>query len=262
MHDRVGVGLVRSAVDGTSQDVVAIADELATELIAAGTEERAINEKRYLKSELDHYGVTVPEIRKLARRFARKRKDLSKNDFTRLILELWDRDVYELRKLAVNILAAKVALLDVDDLEFLERLLRRSYTWALIDDMSFNVVAPVLNGLDDPASIRGRWAEDEDFWVRRTAMLALLPRLRRGTEGWVEFTTYADTMLEEKEFFIKKAIGWILREVSKHSSDLVAEWLEPRARIASSVTMREAVKYLPEQQKTQLNELRKARAKR
>ena len=245
-----------------SQDVVAIADELATELIAAVTEERAINEKRYLKSEIQHYGVTVPEIRKMTRRFAREREDFSKSVLIDLTLELWDRDVYELRKLAVNILAAKVALLDVDDSGFLERLLRRSFTWALIDDLSFNVVAPVLNGMDDPASVRGRWAEDEDFWVRRTAMLALLPRLRRGTEGWDEFTSYADTMLEEKEFFIQKAIGWILREVSKHSPDLVAEWLQPRARTASSVTMREAVKYLPEQQKTQLNELRKARAKR
>ena len=246
MHDRVGLGLVRGAVDRMSQDVVAIAGELATELIAAGTEERAINEKRYLKSEIQHYGVTVPEIRKMARRFARERKGLSKSVLIDLTLVLWDRDVYELRKLAVNILAAKVALLDVDDLGFLEWLLRRSFTWALIDDLSFNVVAPVLNGLDDPASVRGRWAEDEDFWVRRTAMLALLPRLRRGTEGWDEFTAYADTMLEEKEFFIQKAIGWVLREVSKHSPDLVAEWLEPRARIASSVTMREAVKYLPE----------------
>ena len=92
------------------QDVAAIADELAAELIAAGTEERAINEKRYLKSEIEHFGVTVPEIRKLARRFARERKDLSKGELIDLTLELWDRDVYELRKLAVNVLAAKVSI--------------------------------------------------------------------------------------------------------------------------------------------------------
>ena len=238
-------------------DISATADELANDLIAVGTKERAVNEKRYLKSEIDHYGVSVPEIRKMARRFARNRQDLPKSDLTRLTLELWDRDVYELRKLAVNILAAKVSLLNVEDLEFLERLVRRSYTWALIDDMSFNVVAPVLTEVDGAASIRRRWAQDEDFWVRRTAMLALLPGLRRGTDGWDEFIIYADSMLEEREFFIRKAIGWVLREVSKHSPELVAEWLEPRAAIASSVTMREALKYLPEHQKTQLNELRK-----
>ena len=51
-----------------AQDVAAIADELAAELIAVGKEERAVNEKRYLKSEIEHFGVTVPEIRKLAKR--------------------------------------------------------------------------------------------------------------------------------------------------------------------------------------------------
>ncbi|MYA59424.1 MAG: DNA alkylation repair protein, partial [Chloroflexi bacterium] len=228
------------------------------ELIAAGTEERAINEKRYLKSEIEHYGVTVPEIRKLARRFARERKDLSKSVLIDLTHELWDRDVYELRKLAVNVLAAKTSLLSADDLSFLEGLLRRSHTWALIDDMSFNVVAPVLSDIDNAGSIRSRWSEDGDYWVRRTAMLALLPKLRRGAEGWDEFTGYADSMLGEREFFVQKAIGWILREVSKHSPHLVVGWLRPRAVIASSVTMREAIKYLPEHDRTQLNEIRRS----
>ncbi len=241
-----------------AQDVAAIADELATELIAAGTQERAINEKRYLKSEIEHYGVNVPEIRKLARRFARERNDLPKSVLIDLTLELWDRDVYELRKLAVNILAAKVSMLGVEDLGLLEGLLRRSHTWALIDDMSFNVVAPVLSEISDAASTRSVWAQDDDFWVRRTAMLALLPGLRRSTEGWGEFTEYAGSMLEEKEFFIQKAIGWVLREVSKHSPDLVAGWLRPRASVASSVTMREAVKYLPEHDRAQLNENRRS----
>ena len=144
----------------------------------------------------------------------------------------------------------------MEDLGFLESLLRRSYTWALIDDMSFNVVAPVLSETDAAATIRSTWSEDDDFWVRRTAMLALLPRLRRSTEGWREFTEYADSMLLEKEFFIQKAIGWVLREVSKHSPDLVVEWLRPRAAMASSVTMREAVKYLAENDRTQLKEIR------
>ena len=52
-------------------------------------------------------------------------------------------------------------------------------------------------------------------------------------------------MLEEKEFFIRKAIGWVLREAGKRRPDEVAAWLAPRTGRASGVTMREAVKYLP-----------------
>ena len=69
-------------------------------------------------------------------------------------------------------------------------------------------------------------------------------------------------MLGKDEFFIRKAIGWVLREVSKHSPDLVFEWMKPRAAMASSVTFREAVKYLPEDQRSQLSELRKSAARR
>ena len=93
-------------------------------------------------------------------------------------------------------------------------------------------------------------------------MLGLLPRLRRSIDGWDEFAEYADAMLDEEEFFIRKAIGWVLREVSKHSPDLVFEWMQPRVAMASSVTFREATKYLPEEQRSQLTELRKPALRR
>ena len=56
-------------------------------------------------------------------------------------------------------------------------------------------------------------------------------------------------MLDEREFFIRKAIGWVLRETSKQRPELVYEWLLPRAHRASGVTIREAVKYLSEDQR-------------
>jgi 3-methyladenine DNA glycosylase AlkD len=56
-------------------------------------------------------------------------------------------------------------------------------------------------------------------------------------------------MLEEREFFIRKAIGWVLRDTSKKRPELVYEWLLPRAVRASGVTVREAVKYLSEDQR-------------
>jgi 3-methyladenine DNA glycosylase AlkD len=75
-----------------------------------------------------------------------------------------------------------------------------------------------------------RWAGDGDFWVRRSALLAHLKTLgRRGSfEGWTRFCELADAMLDEREFFVRKAIGWVLREASKSHPDLVAAWLRPR----------------------------------
>ena len=51
-------------------------------------------------------------------------------------------------------------------------------------------------------------------------------------------------MLDEKEFFIRKAIGWVLRDTSRRRPDMVREWAEPRVDAMSGVTRREAFKYL------------------
>jgi 3-methyladenine DNA glycosylase AlkD len=59
------------------------------------------------------------------------------------------------------------------------------------------------------------------------------------------FLGRAEPMLDEREFFIRKAIGWVLRELGKRRPETVAAWLAPRTQRASGVTMREAVKYLP-----------------
>lgn len=64
-------------------------------------------------------------------------------------------------------------------------------------------------------------------------------------------------MLEEKEFFVRKAIGWALRETARRRPGEVYDWLLPRAGRTSGVTMREAVKYLsPDQRRSLLAAMR------
>ncbi len=59
-------------------------------------------------------------------------------------------------------------------------------------------------------------------------------------------------MLAEREFFIRKAIGWVLRETAKKRPVLVYEWLLPRAPAAAGVTLREAVRPLSDEQRAQI----------
>lgn len=91
-----------------------------------------------------------------------------------------------------------------------------------------------------------RWAKDQDLWVRRASLLTHLPGLRRGAGDFERFCAIADALLDEREPFIRKAIGWVLRETGKQRPDLVTGWLLPRAQRAAGPTVREAVKYLPE----------------
>jgi 3-methyladenine DNA glycosylase AlkD len=125
-------------------------------------------------------------------------------------------------------------------------LLRTSGTWALVDGLAINVVGDILERSPEASTVLDRWAGDDDFWLRRSAILALLRPLRAGGGDFERFARYADAMLDEKEFFVRKAIGWVLREVAKRRPELVAAWLAPRVHRASGVTVREAVKPLPD----------------
>jgi 3-methyladenine DNA glycosylase AlkD len=134
----------------------------------------------------------------------------------------------------------------VEDLELVERLVRESKTWALVDGLATDVAGRIaLKHPVEVSPILDRWATDSDFWVRRTALLAELQPLRAGAP-FDRFAAHADAMLDEREFFIRKAIGWVLRETEKRRPDEVIAWLAPRTHRASGVTMREAVRYLPE----------------
>ena len=114
-----------------------------------------------------------------------------------------------------------------------------------MDTIAVNVVGPLVEREELGATL-DRWAADEDFWIRRSAMLALLLPLRRGGGDFPRFARYADATLDEKEFFIRKAIGWILRETGRKRPELVDEFIAPRTHRASGVTLREVIKVLPE----------------
>ena len=166
-----------------------------------------------------------------------------------LVNILWSRRIFERRMLAVLLLEAFEPLLRAADMTLLERLIRQSKTWAFVDELAVAITGPLLERLPELNRVLDRWAEDDDFWVRRAAMLALLRPLRRGRGDFRRFGRYAERMLEDREFFIRKAIGWVLRETGKPQPDTVYAWLLPRAARASGVTVREAGKYLSSAQR-------------
>jgi 3-methyladenine DNA glycosylase AlkD len=111
--------------------------------------------------------------------------------------------------------------------------------------MSTRILAPLVEREPALRATIKRWARDDDFWIRRSALLSLLPALRRGEGDFALFERLAEPMLDEREFFIRKAIGWVLREVSKRRPALVADFVRRYGPRLSGVTRREAVKYLP-----------------
>src|SRR4029077_8791758 len=161
-----------------------------------------------------------------------------------LVRDLWREPIHERRMAAVVALELRQSELGAADLPLVEELLRDSRTWALVDGLAGDVAGSIaLRDAVGAAPTLDRWAADADFWVRRAALLAELKPLRDGAP-FDRFGRHADAMLDEKEFFIRKAIGWVLRETGKRRAPEVIAWLAPRTARASGVTMREAVRYL------------------
>jgi 3-methyladenine DNA glycosylase AlkD len=227
------------------REATAEAAAIEASLRGLGTPQRAASEKTYLKSDLDFTGTAVPAVRATVRAWCRSRPDLTHAELIAVTEALWARPVHECRMAAVELLDANVGLLRPGDAAMIERMLRSARTLALVDGLASNVMGGLTERHPELIAVLDRWAGDDDFWLRRSAMLALLVPLRRGDGDFGRFAGYADQMLEEKEFFIRKAIGWILRDTAKRRPEMVAAWLEPRAHRASAVTMREAVKPLP-----------------
>jgi len=159
---------------------------------------------------------------------------------------LWEPGVHELRVAAIETLAAKVKLLEPSDLALAERLIRDSSTWAYVDALAVKIVGGLVQREEKLAATLDAWVTDDDFWIRRTAVLALLPAIRTGDGDLDRLSAYGDLLIEEKEFFIRKALGWALREVVKTDPGWVVAWVTPRIPRISGVTIREATRNLPE----------------
>ena len=239
-----------------------LARELEAALRAAGDPERAAGAKAYLKSDLEFLGVPAPPLRAVARAFLAEHPDIDRAALIALVQTLWRRPVYDLKAVAVALLERRTKDLVTGDLDLVEDLLRRSHTWALVDWLCTKVAAPLVEA--DPGADPGaaaatleRWSRDEDFWIRRSSLLAQLPALRAGGGDFDLFASFAARMVEEKEFFIRKAIGWVLRDVSRKRPDLAFGFLSEHIHEVSGLTLREGSKYLPEKQRASLKRVRR-----
>ncbi len=218
--------------------------EVDADLRAASDPERAAAEQRYLKSPLAFLGTGVPQVRGTVRTLGRAHPFLPRSTVLALVDALWDAPIHERRLAAIEVMAVYHAVLEPDDMAVVEGLCREAGTWALVDPLADTIAGQLIIRWPEAVETLDRWVRDPEMWVRRAGLLALLPSVRRGPDIFARFAGYADLLLDEREFFIRKAIGWVLREVGKRDPESVFVWLAARTDRASGVTVREAVKYL------------------
>ncbi|MDA8091875.1 MAG: DNA alkylation repair protein [Nitrospiraceae bacterium] len=208
--------------------------------------ERAEKEKSYLKSPYKFFGVPVPFIEKMARDFKRENKGIDKKSLFGLVERLWNSEYHQEKTLAIKLLQQFNKHLDYESMPMLERMLSDSTGWDHVDGIASHLVETVLRKDRKAYGYLKKWSKSENFWMRRASLISQILLFREGKGDKELFFGFAEKMIDEKEFFIRKAIGWALRDMSKADPDAVFGFLVKFKDRASGLTLREGSKRLHE----------------
>jgi 3-methyladenine DNA glycosylase AlkD len=221
--------------------------ELRGRLEQASDSKFAAYHQAYHKSSQDFYGLRAPQLQAIFGEFFPARKPIDRDLLMPLIAELRASNWAEEVSLATMLLERIQPQLTTADVPFLRAWVDGCQGWGSTDTVSVNVISPLALRLRESIykPVRG-WSEAEHMWTRRASILVHIVPARRGQlsdeYSWPTF----DELLHEKEFFIRKAIGWTLRECSRHYPEAVAEFLVRVGDRASGLTRREGGRNLPE----------------
>lgn len=209
---------------------------------------RAEGQRRYLRSELPLYGVSVTGTRSIVQAATRAQPLPQRAHWLWVIRTLWDGATHrEQRYAAIAVLRQRRhrAWLVADDevLALLRHLITSGAWWDLVDDLAAHVAGDLLRA--DPATmtpvVRG-WAHENDLWLRRTAILS---QLLSGADTVPELLAFTITgSLDDPDFFARKAIGWALRAYSKTDERWVRGFVQANGGRLSALSTREALKWL------------------
>ena len=196
----------------------------------------------YMRTSQPFYGVQRAGLDALAREVLARFPCTDRATYERNTLALWKLPHREERYLAIR-WARQKKWIGPESLPLYEQLIREGAWWDFVDEIASHLVGGVLGKARPQVEpVLDRWIEDPDIWIRRAAVLAQL-RLGSHTDRQQLFR-YILKLAPESEFFLRKAIGWALREYSKAAPDSVATFLwEHRAEL-SPLSLREGAKHL------------------
>ncbi len=214
--------------------------EVRDDLAAVADPERAPAMAAYMKSAMPFLGVARPEVRRIARAAARAHRDDDLDARVADVRTLWETAAFrEERYAAQDLLALAPVKARLELLDLHEHIARTGAWWDHVDEQAHRV-AETLDAHPAVADTMRRWCTDENFWVRRLAIIGQLGRKERVDRDLL--AQVIEPNLADSKFFIRKAIGWALREFARHDPDWVRAYADTHA--LSPLSRREALKHL------------------
>lgn len=217
-------------------------DEAASLLAAESDPVRAADMAAYMKSDMPFYGVSSPVRREILKQLVDFAPE-SNDEYRSQVAALWERPHREEKYLAIDWARRHRDFVTFENIDLYERMISEGAWWDLVDDIAANLVGPVVRAdLDRMRPVLERWLTGDDLWLRRTVIICQL-KSKEKTDTALLFDACARTA-DEADFFIRKAIGWALRQHSRVDPAAVQEFVETHRSDLSGLSLREATKYL------------------
>jgi len=223
-----------------------IAARIFDDLKSLSKSERKEKIAEYLKtSTLDFIGVELPDIHATAKQNI---KGLKTEQLPELMTQLWKIRTFETRIAAIDVLKEYTKKGSVDiALDFADRWLDDADTWGIVDPLCSPTIGSMILRNSKVEETLKSWRNSDNFWRRRASVLPFL-YLTLKTQHKPEFN---DMILEavsphisDEEFFVGKAAGWVLRELSKRDPVLVREYFDRNKNRMTKLVIREGFKKL------------------
>lgn len=217
-----------------------VLERLTAVYAAAADPERAVPMRAYMKDVAPFLGLTTPVRRTLSRTVLEGTPRPDEADCAAVALRCWELPEREYQYFAVDYLRRHVKRCTSGFLPVARHLVSTVPWWDTVDALASHVVGGLVAA--DPSLVddMDAWIVDEDMWVARTALLHQL-RYKERTDSERLFA-YCLRQSGHPDFFIRKAIGWCLREYAKTDPEAVRGFLAREKGRFAPLSVREALK--------------------
>ncbi|MET4619919.1 3-methyladenine DNA glycosylase AlkD [Arthrobacter sp. 2762] len=218
-------------------------EAIRSTLRSAGDAERARGAQAYMKSDMPSWGIRVPEVRRIAKAAAKQFPSSSPVSLREAVLDLWrNAQAREERYAAIELTGLPMVKEDLAMLPVYEEIIRTGAWWDLVDGVAHRLCALLLAHRSTMTPLLLQWSTDQDMWIRRASITAQLAAKGLTDPGLLAAVIKPN--LADNEFFIRKAIGWALREYSKTNPEWVRAFAAENAPALSPLSTREAIRLL------------------
>lgn len=219
---------------------------VCAELARAADPAKAPTMQAYMKSEMPYLGVPLPMVRAACRGVFGDHTLESFAEWRDTALSLWRTAQFREERYAALALTGDRRYRDYQRLAALpmyEEMIVSGAWWDYVDELASHRIGPLLARYPETMRPEMRvWSRDDNLWKRRAAILAQVG-FKANTDEELLFACI-EPNLSDRDFFIRKAIGWALREYAKTNPDTVRRYVHDHEATLSPLSRREAMKHL------------------